>query len=107
MVGQKNHGFVQFPLPTNGGILSSSYTAVTDLPYSTPGETMPVPLETTLSFATAPAQQPFPGSLGGTTTETPKDPTNGDFVDCYVDFSEYYKAIEIYGEDYVINSVQL
>ena len=32
---------------------------------------------------------------------------NTEFVESYVDFSEYYKAIETFGEDYVANTVQL
>ncbi len=35
------------------------------------------------------------------------DQADGEFVECYVDFSEFYKAIEMHGEEYVMNSVQL
>ena len=58
--------------------------------------------KTTLSFSTAPmdasSEAPFP-------TDQTDDASN--FVEPYVDFSEYHKAIETHGEDFVLNSVQL
>ena len=68
------------------------------------------PPKPTLSFTTAPMVM---GSSQGTFAMeqrgSPKDAnqTDGLNVTCYVDFSEYYKAIEIHGEEYVQNSVHL
>ena len=111
-VGQNNLGFLQFPFPANGGVWASTSPALRP-PFSTLGKTsglLAVPPKTTLSFTTAPmvagdSQEPFP--VGQAVLPADADETDGDFVECYVDFSEYYKAIEIHGEDYVINSVQL
>lgn len=87
--GQKEHGFLPLPTPSAGAVLCQSQE-----PLST--------VRTTLTFTTAPmdasSQDAYP-------IDQTDDASN--FVESYVDFSEYHKAIEEYGEDYVVNSVQL
>ena len=91
--------------------MTSTYKGTpVDQPSTLGGNFLGVPPKTTLSFTTAPmvmgtSQETFTMEQPGSPKDT--DHTDGDFVECYVDFSEYYKAIETHGEDYVLNSVQL
>lgn len=121
--GQNNLGFVHIPIPA-GGMLSSSYAPAMAIqhqpqpPFSTLTGTMsmlPTATRTTLSYSTAhmppdgQASYPGPGDQPLGLHDNTRDQTDdaANFVESYVDFSEYYKAIEAYGEDYVVNSVQL
>lgn len=120
--GQNNVGFVHLPIPT-GGVLASPYASTTGIqrqsqpPFSTVTGPMPplsaVAAQTTVSYATTAmvdsSKESFqvnqPGGLHGNSDDQTDDASN--YIESYVDFSEYYKAIEAHGEDYVINSVQL
>ena len=109
--GPSNLGFhVPFPFPASTYASSPAFQP----PFSSVSETSPslltVPPKTTLSFTNAPTttgsgHESFSGEQSGLNGDP--DQTDGVFVECYVDFSEYFKAIEIHGEDFVANTVQL
>lgn len=110
LTGQNNLGFVQCPVPANSDDLTSTYTNSAPQPsffHIASPALLTTPSRTTLSFSTAVmmpegSQVSFPDGQAEDTNATA-----GHFVKCHLDFSEYYNAIEIYGEDYVANSVQL
>ena len=94
---------MHLPIPT-GGVLASPYTSTIGIqPQSQPQfstVTGPMPPQSPVA-----AQVNQPGGLHGNSDDQTDDASN--YIESYVDFSEYYKAIEAHGEDYVINSVQL
>ena len=110
-LGPNNLSFhVQFPFPASTYASSPAFQP----PFSSVSETSPslltVPPKTTLSFTNAPTtagsgHESFSGEQSG--LDGDPDQTDSDFVECYVDFSEYFTAIEIHGEDFVANTVQL
>ena len=98
------------PSISKDGVWTSTYTGTPAVQPPTVSETSPgllaAPPKTALPFntATMPTQTNQESFTGD---NKDGDENDGDFVECYVDFSEYFKAIEIHGEEYVTNSVQL
>ena len=94
-------------------MLASAY------PPSQHGPLLPtVGTKTTLSFTTAGMTSPYLGGMSHSeqdqtamnfAEDASADQTDSlsEYVDSYVDFSEYHQAVEQYGEEYVANYVQL
>ncbi|XP_046855285.1 TGF-beta-activated kinase 1 and MAP3K7-binding protein 1-like [Xenia sp. Carnegie-2017] len=94
--------FVRFPVPSGGFTLPPTFNSpqgaqprlIRDPPFRGQ-DAATVSNASEPSHVASPAVQQQPGQ------------TDSEFIESYVDFTEYYRALEMHGEDFVLNTVQL